>query len=103
MARSAGKADGGHPDGPRTSNDRDVEPAAAPARFIAPTAPRHGRRKLSVNVSTKIADRLRNLAFDQRLSESSIVEIALSMFFARGDDALLGVLLRQLGASLRRR
>jgi len=35
------------------------------------------------------------------LSESSIVEIALTMFFARGDDGLLGVLLKELGATLR--
>ena len=61
------------------------------------------RNKLSVNVGHDISERLRSLAYTHRLSESSIVEVALTMFFARGDDALLGVLLRELGATLRRR
>jgi hypothetical protein len=61
------------------------------------------RSKLSVNVSREISERLRNLAYTNRLSESSIVEVALTAFFARGDDALLGALLKQLGASLRRK
>jgi hypothetical protein len=61
------------------------------------------RSKLSVNVNHDISERLRNLAYVHRLSESSIVEVALTMFFARGDDELLGVMLKQLGAVLRRR
>lgn len=61
------------------------------------------RSKLSVNVSHDISERLRSLAYTHRLSESSIVEVALTMFFARGDDELLGVILKQLGATLRRR
>jgi hypothetical protein len=52
-------------------------------------------------VNHNISERLRTLAYTYRLSESSIVEIALTIFFARGDDALLGVLLKQLGATLR--
>jgi len=61
------------------------------------------RSKLSVNVGHDISERLRSLAYTHRLSESSIVEVALTMFFARGDDALLGVLLKELGATLRRK
>ena len=61
------------------------------------------RSKLSVNASHDISERLRSLAYTHRLSESSIVEVALTMFFARGDDELLGVILKQLGATLRRR
>jgi hypothetical protein len=61
------------------------------------------RSKLSVNVSHDISERLRSLAYAHRLSESSIVEVALTMFFTRGDDAMLGVLLKELGATLRRR
>jgi hypothetical protein len=61
------------------------------------------RSKLSVNVSHDISERLRDLAYIHRLSESSIVEVALTMFFARGDDELLGVMLKQLGAVLRRK
>jgi hypothetical protein len=59
--------------------------------------------KLSVTVGHEISERLRSLAYSHRLSESSIVEVALTMFFARGDDALLGLILRELGATLRRR
>jgi hypothetical protein len=61
------------------------------------------RSKLSVNVDHDISERLRSLAYTHRLSESSIVEVALAMFFARGDDALLGVILKELGAVLRRK
>src|SRR5471032_187991 len=56
------------------------------------------RSKLSVNVSHDISERLRSLAYTHRLSESSIVEVALTMFCARGDDQVLGALLKQLGA-----
>ena len=65
--------------------------------------PTAARSKLSVNVSHDISERLRSLAYTHRLSESSIVEVALTMFFARGDDEILGVILKQLGATLRRR
>jgi len=59
------------------------------------------RAKLSINVSGDISERLRYLAHGQRLSESSIVEVALKSLFGHGDDAELGTLLRQRGASLR--
>jgi len=58
--------------------------------------------KLSVNVSGAIGRRLRKVAFEERLSESSIVEIALAMLFTRTSDANLGKYLRERGASLRR-
>jgi hypothetical protein len=45
---------------------------------------------------------LRKVAFDERLSESSIVEIALEMLFARTTEATVGKYLRDHGASLRR-
>ncbi|MBC5826973.1 MAG: hypothetical protein GIW99_04750 [Candidatus Eremiobacteraeota bacterium] len=59
--------------------------------------------KLSITVPADVGRRLRRLAFEQRLSESSVVEVALRNLFARGDDSLLGVLLRDNGAALRRR
>jgi|GEM_PF-2786445 len=59
--------------------------------------------KLSLNVSSATGRHLRKLAFEQRLSESSIVEASLQIFFDRGDDVALGELLRNLGASLRRK
>lgn len=58
--------------------------------------------KLSVNVSREIGMRLRRIAFDERISESSIVEIALDGLFDGRSDSQLGALLRDKGASLRR-
>ncbi|MDQ2818662.1 MAG: hypothetical protein M3T49_10790 [Candidatus Eremiobacteraeota bacterium] len=59
--------------------------------------------KLSITVPGDVGRRLRRLAFEQRLSESSVVEVALRNLFARGDDSLLGTLLRDNGATLRRK
>ncbi len=61
-----------------------------------------GAVKLSVNVTRDIGIRLRRIAFDERVSESSIVEIALNGLFADMSDAKLGEFLRSQGASLRR-
>ena len=59
--------------------------------------------KLSVNVSGEVGGRLRRLAFDERLSESSIVEIALAQLFGKNSsDGPLGRFLREHGATLRR-
>lgn len=59
--------------------------------------------KLSVNVPADQGDRLRMLAFEQRVSESSIVQVALRLLFARGDDGVVGAILHQHGATLRRK
>ena len=90
------------------SSDQTSEMTRAPepmdyAEHDAISDPTATRSKLSVNVSHDISERLRSLAYTHRLSESSIVEVALTMFFARGDDEVLGVILKQLGATLRRR
>jgi hypothetical protein len=58
--------------------------------------------KLSVNVSGSVGSRLRQVAFEERVSESSIVEIALQMLFSRTTDSTVGKYLRDHGASLRR-
>jgi hypothetical protein len=58
--------------------------------------------KLSVNVSAEVGWRLRKIAFEERLSESSIVEIALEQLFARTTETTVGKFLREHGASLRR-
>jgi hypothetical protein len=62
-----------------------------------------GQVKLSVNVPADLGERLRNLAFEQRLSESSIVQVALATFFSEGDNPHLGAVLRKHGATLRRK
>jgi hypothetical protein len=59
--------------------------------------------KLSVNVAAEVGMRLRRFAFEERLSESSIVEIALHQLFARNTSEItLAKFLRDHGASLRR-
>jgi hypothetical protein len=88
----------------RVTESRNQVGRAQPSEVASSgaTSPVHeSRSKLSVNVSFEISERLRSLAYLHRLSESSIVEIALAMFFARGDDGLLGVMLKQLGATRR--
>ena len=67
-----------------------------------PGADAVGPVKLSVNVSHDIGSRLRKIAFDERLSESSIVEIALESLFSKSSDSQIGKFLRDRGASLRR-
>jgi hypothetical protein len=58
--------------------------------------------KLSVNVSSAIGERLRKLAFEERVSESSIVEIALAVLFEGAEENEIGPFLRERGATLRR-
>jgi hypothetical protein len=59
--------------------------------------------KLSANVDADLFERLRELAHVHRVSESSIVDVALRRFFALGDDAALGAILHKSGATLRRK
>jgi len=90
-----------------TKTGSDEVPAANEAaenrELLADSEHKGQRNKISVNVAHDISERLRTLAYSNRLSESSIVEVALTIFFARGDDEVLGAILKQLGASLRRR
>jgi hypothetical protein len=58
--------------------------------------------KLSINVSAETGNRLRRIAYGERLSESSIVQIALTLMFDKMTDATVGEFLREQGASLRR-
>ena len=62
-----------------------------------------GTMKLSINVAEDLGTRLRTLAFNERVSESSIVEVALALFYEAGDDEALAEQLRARGASLRRK
>ncbi len=59
-------------------------------------------RKLSINVSQEIGLRLRRLAFEQDVSESSIIEIALREFLAHEPRRGWENALRKKGATLRR-
>jgi len=59
--------------------------------------------KFSVNLSSEIGNELKRIAFDNRVSESSVIEIALRQLFRRVSPDRLGGFLRQNGACLRRR
>jgi hypothetical protein len=59
--------------------------------------------RFTVNISADVARQLRQIAFDHRVSESSIIEIALRQLLRHVNPAALGSFLRQNGACLRRR
>ncbi|HVR45782.1 MAG TPA: hypothetical protein VMT95_03965 [Candidatus Binatia bacterium] len=60
-------------------------------------------QRFTVNLSAGIGHELRDIAARHRVSESSVVEIALRQLFRRVSGAALGVFLRDRGACLRRR
>ncbi len=68
-------------------------------------APRPSLRIATVShtLDVRLAERLREFAFRQRVSESAVIEHALRTFFDGGSDVELGSELRRAGASLRRR
>lgn len=59
--------------------------------------------KFSVNLSSDIGNEIKRIAFENRVSESSIIEVALRQLFRRVSPDRLGVFLRQNGACLRRK
>lgn len=60
--------------------------------------------KVSHTLNVLLAERLEEFAFFQRVSESAVIEHALSTFFAQsGDDGVLGDVLRRGGAGRRRK
>lgn len=79
-----------------------------PARPPQPTRTTAARAlpaiaKVSHTLDSGLAERLEEFAFMQRISESSVIEFALRLFFRKGDDTHLGGLLRRNGAGRRRR
>jgi hypothetical protein len=59
--------------------------------------------KFSVNLSSEVGSELKRIAFEHRVSESSVIEVALRQLFRRVSSERLGAFLRQNGACLRRR
>lgn len=59
--------------------------------------------KFSINLSAEVGSELRRIAFDERVSESSVIEIALRHLFRKVSSERLGLFLKQNGACLRRR
>ena len=60
-------------------------------------------QKFSINLSAELGEQLKRTAFEQRVSESSIIEVALRQIFHRISPDRLGAFLKQNGACLRRR
>jgi len=85
-SQSAGKRPSG--------NHRAAAPAVRAALRIS---------TVSHTLEVRLAERLREFAFRQRVSESAVIEHALRTFFDGGSDAELGGELRRAGAGLRRR
>lgn len=84
MARAAGARNGVGSLGPEVG---------APANAL----------KFSINLSSEVGLELRRTAFEERVSESSVIEIALRQLFRKVSSERLGVFLKQNGACLRRR
>lgn len=59
--------------------------------------------KFSINLSSQVGSELRRIAFEERVSESSVIEIALRHLFRKVSSERLGPFLKQNGACLRRR
>jgi len=60
--------------------------------------------KVSHTLNNSLAERLREFAFFQRVSESAVIEFSLQQFFETSDDdEALGERLRRNGAGRRRR
>jgi hypothetical protein len=60
-------------------------------------------QRITVNLAGDVGEELHNIASRYRVSESSIVEIALRQLFRRITPAALGAFLRDHGGCLRRR
>jgi len=58
---------------------------------------------VSHTLAAEVAERLRNFAFRERISESAVIEFALRELFSGDDDPALGNRLRAAGAALRRK
>lgn len=80
-----------HAAGKRPSGNNRAAPAAVRIATVSHT------------LDVRLAERLREFAFRQRVSESAVIEHALRAFFDGGSDTELGGELRRAGASLRRR
>jgi hypothetical protein len=59
--------------------------------------------RLSVSIDEEIAQKVRDLGFKERTSDSSIVEVALLQFFKSGGPVLLRAALEQFGIDPHRR
>lgn len=83
---------------------REQRSIAEPQQPAAGVSRQSSVTKVSHTLSIALAERLEEFAFFQRVSESAVIEHALSAFFAQSDDdAKLGEQLRSGGAGRRRK
>jgi len=69
----------------------------------AEVGPPVNAHRFTVNISDDVGSELRRIAYEHRVSESSVIEIALRQLFRRVGPDALGTFLHQHGACLRRR
>jgi len=79
---------------PSRDNTEPLSPLVGRARNAA---------RFTVNIAEDVAGQLREIAFEHRVSESSVIEIALRHLLRRVSPAGIGAFLHQNGACLRRR
>lgn len=79
---------------PRSSALRELAPEIGAAA---------NAMRFTVNIAQDVGDQLKEIAFENRVSESSIIEVALRQLFRRVGPGQLAAFLRQNGACLRRR
>ncbi|HZZ00622.1 MAG TPA: hypothetical protein VFE36_13725 [Candidatus Baltobacteraceae bacterium] len=77
--------------------------SALPAELSPEIGAAANAMRFTVNISQDVGDQLKEIAFENRVSESSVIEVALRQLFRRVTPAALGAFLRQNGACLRRR
>lgn len=83
----------------RSSRSAKAGPSDLSERIGAPA----DAQRFTVNIAADVAGELRAIAMKHRVSESSVVEIALRQLFRRVAGAAMGTFLREHGACLRRR
>jgi hypothetical protein len=83
----------------RTASTR-TRPTKRPSAQVGD--PAHAER-ITVNLAADISEQLHGVAERHKVSESSIVEIALREMFGRIGPLALGAFLRENGGCLRRR
>lgn len=75
----------------------------APVRSIVTLARKQSHSRLSVSLDVLTAGKVRDLAFNERTSDSAVVEAALRQFFDSGSAMNLQAILVRLGIAPRRR
>lgn len=85
---------------PQVGMISDKESAAPLDAAIGPPL---NATRFTVNLSADVGNELRRISQQHRVSESSIIEIALRQMLRRVAGDALGAFLRQHGACLRRR